>query len=216
MRVKKIIVIAGVATAIGLVGGGVYHYVATTAPRSASTSAPIPPAPPPRAETERAFSMHEQPQPVPELRFVDGAGRVMTLGDFRGRMVLLNIWATWCVPCREEMPALDRLQAKLGSPEFEVVSLSIDRGGLATVEAFYQELDLTALAVYVDESGKAAQQLNAVGIPTTLLINREGQEVGRLVGPAQWDSPDFIQFLRSHIPGVPEQSPTAASAEAPA
>ncbi|WAP71412.1 TlpA disulfide reductase family protein (plasmid) [Jiella pelagia] len=120
--------------------------------------------------------MHETPQAVPDLRFVDGDGRETSLSAFEGTTILLNVWATWCVPCREEMPALDRLEAKLGSAAFRVVPLSIDRGGLEKVKAFYRELGLKALPIYVDETGKASQQLATIGIPTTLLIGREGQE----------------------------------------
>src|SRR3546814_2217971 len=106
-------------------------------------------------------------------------------------MILLNIWATWCGPCREEMPTLDRLQARLGGPDFEVVALSIDRAGIAVVSEFYDEIRVQHLAEYIDESAKAAGQLNAVGLPTTLLIDREGQEIGRQVGPAEWDAHEW-------------------------
>ena len=98
-------------------------------------------------------------------------------------MVLLNLWATWCVPCRKEMPALDRVQARLGGPDFEVVAMSIDRKGLPAVQAFYAELGLKALAIHVDGSGGAASQLGALGLPTTLLVDAQGYEVGRAVGP---------------------------------
>ena len=159
-------------------------------------------------ETASPFPMHDNPAPVPDLQFVDDEGRETGLASFGNRAVLLNIWATWCVPCREEMPALDRLQARLGGPDFEVVPLSINRGGIPTIEAFYQELGLTALPIYVDASGSAGQRLRAIGIPTTLLINNEGEEIGRLVGPAEWDSPEMIALLQRHI-----QPTTAAKAE---
>ena len=129
-----------------------------------------------------------EPRIVPELRFADGAGRPRTLADFRGKTVPLNLWATWCVPCRKEMPALDRLQARLGGPDFEVVALSIDRKGLSAVQPFYVELGLKTLAIYVDETGSAASQAGALGLPTTLLIDARGNEVGRAVGPREWDS----------------------------
>lgn len=136
---------------------------------------------------------------MPELQFIDGDGRGLSLADFRGRVVLLNVWATWCVPCRQEMPTLDRLQAKLGSPNFQVVALSIDRAGVSVVKQFYQELGLTALVTYVDQSGKAAGSLGTVGIPTTLLVDRDGQEVARKVGPAEWDSPEVIALIRRQL-----------------
>ena len=124
---------------------------------------------------------------------------IYTLADFRGRLVLLNIWATWCFPCRREMPALDRLQAKLGGLDFEVIALAIDQKGVPVVEAFYEELGLEALRVYVDASTKAAPDISVVGIPTTLLVDRAGDEIGRFVGPYEWDDPKITAFLREQI-----------------
>ena len=145
------------------------------------------------------MSLHDTPRPLAELRFEDGSGRPLTLVDFRGKVVLLNIWATWCGPCRREMPTLDRLQATLGGPDFEVVALSIDRAGIGVVTEFYDEIGIEHLAKYIDESGKSAQQLNAVGLPTTLLIDREGREIGRHVGPAEWDTPEMVAFLEQQV-----------------
>ena len=156
-----------------------------------------------KSGSERPFSFTalEAPKPLPELGFVDGKGRELTLGTFKGQTILLNIWATWCVPCREEMPALDRLEAKLGGPDFQVVALSIDRDGLPAVRAFYEELGLQALGIYVDQSGQAAYELGAVGIPTTLLVDPEGREIGRTVGPAEWDGEEVTQFLAQYLAG---------------
>jgi thiol-disulfide isomerase/thioredoxin len=151
------------------------------------------------AEPPAGFALHDSPQPVPEIRFEDGQGKTLSLADFRGKVVLLNIWATWCAPCRREMPTLERLQAELGGPDFEVVALSIDRKGLPVVKEFYEELGLRELGMYVDASGKAPRELRALGVPTTLLIDRDGNEVGRLAGPAEWDSPEMVAFIRSYI-----------------
>ena len=148
------------------------------------------------------FTLLDEPRTLPELRFVDGEERALSLVEFRGRLVLLNIWATWCVPCRREMPTLDRLQVKLGGPDFEVLALSIDRQGLPAVKAFYEELGLEALRVYVDVSMNVTRDLGVVGIPTTLLVDRKGGESGRLVGPAEWDTPEMISFLRERITKV--------------
>jgi thiol-disulfide isomerase/thioredoxin len=145
------------------------------------------------------MSLHDTPRPLPKIRFQDGDGGSLTLADFRGKVVLLNIWATWCGPCRREMPTLDRLQATLGGPDFEVVALSIDRAGVGVVIEFYAEVGVEHLAKYIDESGKAARQLSAVGLPTTLLIDREGREIGRHVGPAEWDTPEMVAFIRQHL-----------------
>lgn len=145
------------------------------------------------------FSLVEPPRPVPELVFKDAEGRSLRLADFRGRVVLLNIWATWCVSCRKEMPTLDRLQATLGGPDFEVVALSIDRGGSEVVRRFYDEIGVKGLKIYLDESGASFDALGAVGLPTSLLVDREGREIGRLVGPAVWDSDEAIALIRRHI-----------------
>lgn len=121
------------------------------------------------------------------------------MNDFRGRAILLNIWATWCVPCRAEMPALDRLQAALGSDGFEVMALSIDRGGPPNVEAFYRQIGLRSLNIYVDPTGAASRALGAVGIPTTLLVDRDGREVAPMIGPAEWDSPQLVTAIRRYL-----------------
>ncbi|MGH6661973.1 MAG: TlpA family protein disulfide reductase [Rhodospirillales bacterium] len=145
------------------------------------------------------FAIHDAPMPVPELAFQRGDGSPVTLKEFRGRVVLLNIWATWCVPCRREMPTLDRLQAKLGGAGFEVVALSIDRAGVEVVKKFYEEIGIKNLALYIDTTGKATRALKVVGLPTTLLIDAAGREVGRLVGPSEWDAPEMVSFLRKHV-----------------
>ena len=141
------------------------------------------------------------PQPLPEIRFQGADGKSYTLSDFRGKFVLLNVWATWCAPCRKEMPALDRLQQTLGGADFEVIALSIDGGGAAAVQRFYDETGVRALAIYVDSSLEATSKLRTVGIPTTLLIDREGRERWRKTGPAEWDSPEMIESLRGKLRG---------------
>lgn len=163
---------------------------------------PADPTPPnaSRGETPSLdFAFFDQPRPLPELRFVGGDDRALTLADFRGRPVLLNVWATWCVPCRKEMPSLDRLQAKLGPSQLLVLPLSIDLQGLPIVRKFYDELGLASLGTYLDQSGAAAAKVNAVGVPTTLLIDREGREIGRKIGPAEWDSAETIALLHEHF-----------------
>jgi thiol-disulfide isomerase/thioredoxin len=162
------------------------------------------------AQAPAGFAMHESPRPLPVIQFENGQGEAMSLADFRGKVVLLNIWATWCAPCRREMPTLERLQAELGGPDFEVVALSIDRKGLSVVKEFYEELGLRELGMYVDTSGKAPRELSALGVPTTLLIDRDGNEIGRLAGPAEWDSAEMVVFIRGYIE---QQSGAAMSRE---
>ena len=97
--------------------------------------------------TSLELSVFDQPREIPEIRFADAEGRGLSLGDFRGKVVLLNVWATWCVPCRQEMPSLDRLQAQLGGDDFTVLPLSIDRAGLPAIKRFYEELGLRHLGI---------------------------------------------------------------------
>lgn len=141
------------------------------------------------------FVIHAAPKPVAAFTFMDSNGKLRNLADFKNHVVLLNIWATWCVPCRHEMPALDRLQAALGGADFEVVTVSIDRGGKDVVSNFFAEVGIQKLAMYLDSAGKAMRELGVFGLPTTLLLDREGREIGRLIGPAEWDSPESVQFI---------------------
>jgi thiol-disulfide isomerase/thioredoxin len=144
------------------------------------------------------------PRPLPPLAFNDSAGQGTDLHRLRGKVVLLNIWATWCAPCRKEMPSLDRLQQQLGGDGLEVVALSIDTGdaGLSVVRSFYVAMAIRHLSIYNDPSGSAGFQLSAPGVPTTLLLDREGRELGRISGPVTWDGPEAIALIRRHLAGT--------------
>lgn len=146
-----------------------------------------------------AFKLHKQPRALESFKFVNGEWQATSLDDFLGKVVLLNMWATWCGPCRAEMPTLDRLQATLGGRDFEVVALSIDEGGIPVVKKFYEELGLKSLHIYVDPTLKAPITLKALGVPTTLLINRDGKEIGRYAGPAEWDNPTIVSIIRQQL-----------------
>lgn len=191
-RARLALGILGIAI-LAAAGIGIY-YSLTPANRSTGTGQPLGGFP---------LRLHSASKTFPNVAFENGAGRKVTLADFRGKVVLLNLWATWCAPCRKEMPSLDRLQRQLGGPGFEVVALSIDRGGTAAVQIFYEEINVRALAVYIDASGQAPGQLGVVGIPTTLLIDGAGREIGRLTGPAEWDSPAAIAAIRRHLDAPP-------------
>jgi thiol-disulfide isomerase/thioredoxin len=138
-------------------------------------------------------------QPAPDLAFTDAQGRPLTLKDFRGRVVLLNLWATWCAPCIEEMPSLDKLQARLGGPEFEVLALSLDRGGWNQVEPFARKLGLRHLSYYLDPPSSAMGALKPRGLPTTYLIDRDGRMVGKLEGAADWSSPAAQRLIEHYL-----------------
>ena len=139
----------------------------------------------------------EVPVPVAELSFTDAEGATLDLTDFRGRLVLLNLWATWCAPCIEEMPALDALEGALGGDGFAVVALSQDQGGMNAVSPFWEEAGLRHLAIYLDKTMAAGRAIEARGLPTTLIIDPEGRELGRVEGPADWDQPAVVAALRS-------------------
>lgn len=155
----------------------------------------------------RNFTLFTPPRPVAAAAFKDGAGREMDLSAFRGRVVLVNLWATWCAPCRAEMPGIDRLQGEMGGPDFAVVAISQDRAGADKAQAFLDELGLKNLKLYIDDTMRSARQFGATGLPVTFLLDRQGREVGRLIGPAEWDSPEAIRLIRHFIdPGAPKST----------
>ena len=143
------------------------------------------------------FVFRREPEALPDIAFVDGTGAARSLKDFKGKFVLLNVWATWCLPCRKEMPALDRLQAALGSDRFEVVALAVDRAGVEAARKFMDGIKVANLRLYVDPTGKLNGPLKVIGMPTTILINAEGREIGRLLGDAEWDSEDAKKLIKA-------------------
>lgn len=185
----------GVAIVVASIG----VFMLWRANQQASTIEPVAPPASEIAAAGDSLTLLAKPRPVPVVNFVNGKGQPMTSADFRGRTVLLNIWATWCAPCRKEMPTLDRLEQKLGGPNFEVVALSIDHQGRDVVARFYRELGIKTLRLYVDQSAKAIGPLGVVGLPTTLLIDRDGYEIGRKIGPAQWDSAENVELIRRYV-----------------
>jgi thiol-disulfide isomerase/thioredoxin len=145
-----------------------------------------------------AFSPSAVRAPLPDISFTDEAGTTRTLADWRGKVVLLNLWATWCVPCRAEIPSLDALESALGGKDFEVVAISTDLGGPEKSRKFLDQAQARTLKLYIDKSG-TSKAVGVIGLPTTLLIDREGREVGRLVGPAQWSSADAKALITAAI-----------------
>ena len=136
---------------------------------------------------------------LPGIAFNDANGKPRTLDDWAGKVVLLNIWATWCSPCRKEMPHLDALQRALGGEKFEVVAVSIDRGTPEKSRKFLAEVKATALKLYHDPNAQLGFTLKAIGMPATLLIDKQGREVGRLVGPAEWNAEEAKRLVRAEI-----------------
>jgi thiol-disulfide isomerase/thioredoxin len=127
----------------------------------------------------------------------------VTLADLKGRTLLVNLWATWCVPCRQEMPALDKLQAQLGGPDFEVVAINVDTRNTEKPKTWLKENGIGNLGFYADPSGNLLQVLqrsgHVVGLPTTLLVDGSGCEIALMKGPADWSSPDAVALVRAAL-----------------
>jgi thiol-disulfide isomerase/thioredoxin len=152
-----------------------------------------------------AVSVAREPRRVPDLTFVDGSGTQKRLSDWVGRTVLLNLWATWCVPCRKEMPALDALQVRLGGPNFQVVAINIDQRDPDKPRRWLQETHVDHLAYYADPSAKVFQDLKAVGwafgMPTTVFVDPHGCDLGILAGPVEWTSEDALKLMGAALGG---------------
>ncbi len=150
-----------------------------------------------------AVKVAKSPLKVPDLAFQDAAGKPLSMQNWRGRTVLLNLWATWCVPCRKEMPALDALQQRLGGSGFEVVAINIDTRDPDKPKAWLKELGVEKLAYYADPTAKTFQDLKeigrAFGMPTTMLVDRQGCELGTIAGPAEWASEDAVKLIEAAL-----------------
>jgi thiol-disulfide isomerase/thioredoxin len=158
-----------------------------------------PPGGPPRTGALTNFILSKAPAPAPGASFTDAKGAVRTLSDYRGKVVLLNFWATWCGPCVREMPSLDRLQAKLGGDAFTVLALSEDRRGWEVTAPFLTRLDLLSLPAFHDTQGELMRAYAVPALPTTILLGRDGREIGRLVGAAEWDSAEAVALIGSYL-----------------
>jgi thiol-disulfide isomerase/thioredoxin len=136
---------------------------------------------------------------LPDITFVDGEGRDRNLAEWRGKVVLVNLWATWCAPCKREMPGLDRLQAKLGGADFAVLPISLDRTGPEKPRQFLTSNGLKNLGLFLDRGNTLMQTLRVPGLPLSALIDRQGREIARLAGPAEWDSAEAESIIRAAI-----------------
>jgi thiol-disulfide isomerase/thioredoxin len=141
----------------------------------------------------------DRPQPMPDLVFEDAHGQMRSLADFRGRPVLLNLWASWCGPCVEEMPSLDHLQAELGAKNLAVIALNEDRHDADTIAVFYKRYGIKNLEIHNDPTGRALSALHIRGLPTTLLIRADGSEIGYMEGGTNWSAPATVAFIKSQL-----------------
>ena len=149
------------------------------------------------------LTMATAPLRLPDLAFEDAEGKSRKLSDWRGRTVLVNLWATWCVPCRKEMPALENLQTWLGGPNFEVVAINIDTRDPEKPKNFLKEANLTRIGYFSDPKAKVFQDLKAIslalGMPTSVLVDSEGCEIATIAGPAEWDSEDAVKLITAAV-----------------
>jgi len=150
-----------------------------------------------------AFRVVDEPTPLPELKFNDKDGVEKTMADWAGRTVLINLWATWCAPCRREMPALDALEAQLGGENFQVMPISLDLGKDDKPKQFYQKIGLKNLPFFHDATletlNKLKKQGLAYGLPATLLVDTNGCILGNLNGPAEWASEDALTLIKASL-----------------
>lgn len=188
---KPFVALSAIAVAVVAAVGTIAFYTADTQTRKCG---PVPGA-------LAAFKPAESRAKVAEISFIDETGVSRGLADHRGRGLVVNFWATWCLPCVREMPALDRLNAALSSDGIDVLTISGDRGGASVVEGFYRKHGIDNLSVLVDSGLAGARRLGITGLPTTIVIDREGYEIGRMAGAAEWDAADAVSFIRSCIDG---------------
>jgi thiol-disulfide isomerase/thioredoxin len=150
-----------------------------------------------------ALTLATTPLKLPDLAFEDADGKPKKLSDWHGKTVLVNLWATWCVPCRKEMPALERLQAKLKGPNFEVVAINTDTRDPEKPKKFLEDAKLTNLGYFNDQKAKVFQDLKAIGralgMPTSVLVDGQGCEIGTIAGPAEWDSEDAVKLIQAAV-----------------
>lgn len=203
---RKALILVGLAGALlaavlyGIFGSGGKETASASCPvgvRAASAIAPL------AKGQVAALNVSKTPKPAVDISFDGPASEKLSLASFRGKTVLLNLWATWCVPCRAEMPALDRLQGELGGADFEVVAVNIDTARLERRKAFLDSAGVSRLALYTDEKAGVFQTLRqagkVIGLPTTILIDAQGCELGVMPGAAEWDSPEAVALLRAAI-----------------
>jgi thiol-disulfide isomerase/thioredoxin len=195
-----------IGAAVLLSGGfNLYTWQGSKAPRTAEATQALSGETPDRVTRDlatgelAAFLVHPERKALPEITFKDGAETPLSLAQWQGRVVLVNLWATWCGPCRKEMPELAELQERLGSEDFEVVAISVDRSGAEVARPFLDTVGAESLTLYIDPTTNVLAAFKAVGLPATMLIDRSGGEVGRLFGPADWASPEALRLIEAAI-----------------
>ena len=167
---------------IGLVSAGVLYAALALGANAQGALADL------RTGDMRKLTLHDSPRPVPDTPFTDRDGAEFTLADLAGRYIVLNFWATWCAPCRHEMPSLEALEAEFGGPAFAVVPIATGRNPLPAIDVFFEETGITRLPVFLDPRQTLARNMGVMGLPLTVILDPEGREIARLIGDADWHS----------------------------
>ena len=188
VKPSRLVLIAAAALAVVVAGAAFVLY--GMQPGAVHEQAGPPPALAP-------FALAAKPAPVPQVAIGDASGARLSLASFKGKYVLLNLWATWCAPCVKELPALAKLKAAASSGTFTVVAVDVGRNTAGEARTFLDAHDARALDTYVDSNIALLRAFNAFGLPLTVLIDPQGREIGRAVGPAQWDNTDAIAYFKS-------------------
>jgi thiol-disulfide isomerase/thioredoxin len=191
------VVLAGIYVTLAGQGNGVVAVECVAAKADAAALDPL------VGGEVAAFQIAREPEKLSELSFISADGKPITLAAFGGKVALVNLWATWCGPCRQEMPALDRLQAALGGDDFAVVPISIDIGDPDRPKAFLEQVGVKNLPLYTDRTTKIFEDVKArglaIGLPVTFLLDRNGCRLGHINGPAEWDSEDAKRLIEAAI-----------------
>jgi thiol-disulfide isomerase/thioredoxin len=153
-----------------------------------------------RAGDMNKLLIHAEPKKMSSAGFLDENGDKITLATYKGKVVLLNFWATWCPPCRAEMPSIDALQADLGGDSFAVVTVATGRNSLPAIKSFFKKADITNLPILRDPKQKFARANGVFGLPTTLILNTDGKEIGRMQGDADWHSDEALTLIKALLP----------------
>ncbi len=200
MQAKKATVIFGLAVVLAAATGLTLWITGSRNPNVGVETAAN--ALHPRPSEELApFDWHDEPVDLPALTFATADGTTLTMADFQGQMVLINLWATWCAPCLREMPMLDTLAAEAEGPGLTVIALNQDRAGLEAALPYWEDKAFTALDLYLDDGLATGRALKPTGLPLTVLIDKDGREIARLAGIAEWDDPAVIAYFKAVAEG---------------
>jgi thiol-disulfide isomerase/thioredoxin len=195
-KTKSISTFLAAMLSVAVLGCAAYlafpHGPAEAAPKSAAVE-------PPRTGGMEQFTLYIPPLPVPDIAFLDADGKEKTLKEFKGKVVLVNFWATWCAPCIRELPSIDRLQAELSGDDFTVLAINEDRGGAETAAPFLEKLGLKNLTATADKHMALSRAMGVRGMPSTYIVSRTGAIMGVLTGPTEWDSPEAKALIQYYV-----------------